>query len=172
VPTSAVVVLLLVLSFLYYRRRQRVRRASPGPFDFLQATETREESVSRSELPSIPTLPLIQGRVGWNDPPAAAFASAEPARDPFADPVSMFDKPTNASHPSVAPSPTRAIRRVPMADPFADPPVVIFTPQGEAPSRLSQASSYDVRDARASVTSSHVSFSFHSLFEVGLTCSL
>ena len=111
----------------------------------------------QSELPTFPTLLLTQGPRGWNDPPAAAFASAEPAKDPFADPVS-----TNAIRPSVEPFNTRSIRRVSMADPFADPPVVMFSSQGEAISRLNKASWYDVRNAHASVRFSNVCFSLHS----------
>jgi hypothetical protein len=123
--------------------------------------------VSQSELPTFPTLLPTQGARGWNDPPAAAFAPAEPAKDPFADPVS-----TNAFRPSAEPFNTRSIRRVSMADPFADPPVVMFSSQGEAKSRLSKASWYDVRNAHASVTFSNVCFSLHSLFKVELICSL
>ena len=121
----------------------------------------------QSELPTFLTLVPTQGPRGWNDPPVDAFASAGPAKDPFADSVS-----NNAFRPSVEPFNTRSIRRVSMADPFADPPVVMFSSKGEAPSRLSKASWYDVRDAPTPVTLSNVRFSLYSLFEVELICSL
>ena len=149
VPSAVVVLILVVLGFLYHRRRQRVRRASRVAFDFSKAQEP----------PSVPTLPSVQDLGSWNDPPVSAFASAGPARDPFADPVLMSDKPTNAPRPPIAISYTREIRRVPSVDPFADPPVVVFASQGEGPSRLSKSSSSGVRDARSSVTFSNVRFS-------------
>ena len=148
-PSAVVVLVFVVLGFLYHHRRQRVRRASRVAFDFSKAQEP----------PSVPTLPPVQDLGGWNDPPVSAFASAGPARDPFADPVLMSENPTNAPLPPIAISYTRDIRRVPSADPFADPPVVVFASQGEGPSRLSKSNSSVVRDARSSVTFSNVRFS-------------
>jgi hypothetical protein len=154
VPLAVVVLALLILGFLYHRRRQRVRRASRVTFDFSQAQEP--PSVHTPTLPSV----SVQGLGGWNDPPVAAFASAGPARDPFADPVLMLDEPMDAPRSSIATSYTRETRRVPTADPFADPPVVVFASQRKGPSRLSKASSSGVRDARSSaVTFSNVRFS-------------
>jgi len=123
--------------------------------------------VPQSELPTFPTLLPTQGPRGWNDLPTTPFASVEPAKDPFADPVS-----TNAFRPSVEPFNTQSIRRVSMADPFADPPVVMFSLQGESPSRPSKASWYDERDARAAVTFNNLRFSLYSLFEVEPISSL
>ena len=158
-PTSVAVVLILVLGFLCYRRRKHVRRASHQPFDFLQTLEVHKKSVPRSELPIFPTL--LPTPRGWNDPHTTPFASVEPAKDPFADPDF-----TNAFRHSVEPFNTQSIRRVSMADPFADPPVVMFSSQGESPSRLNKASWYDERDARVSVAFNNVRFSSYSLFEV------
>jgi hypothetical protein len=151
VPLAIVALALLILGFLCHRRRQRVRRTSGVRFDFSQAQEP--PSVHTPTLPSV----SVQSLGGWNDPPVAAFASAEPARDPFADPVLMLDEPIDAPRPT---SYMRETRRVPTADPFADPAVVVFAPQGKGPSRLSKASSSGVRDARSSaVTFSNVRFS-------------
>jgi hypothetical protein len=150
VPSAVVVLILVFLGFLYHRQRQRDRRASRVAFDFSTAQEP----------PSVPTLPSVPDLGGWNDPPvSSAFASSGPARDPFADPVLMSDNPTSAPRPPIAISYTREIRRVPSADPFADPPVVVFASKGEGPSRLSKSSSSAARDARSSVTFSNVRFS-------------
>ena len=91
-----------------------------------------------------------------DDPPIAASASAEPAHDPFADPVPMPDEPFNASPALVVPPLSREVYDVSVPDPFVDPPALVATPEEELPSRLSKASSYDAPDPRASVTSSNV----------------
>ena len=131
VLSAVVVLVLVVLGFLYHHRRQRVRLASHVTFDFSQA----------QKAPSVPALTPAQDLGGWNDPPVSAFASAGPARDPFADPVLVSDKLTNVPRPSIAISYTRVFRRVPSSDPFADP-LVVVSQGGET--KLSKASSSDV----------------------------
>jgi hypothetical protein len=111
--------------------------------------------VPHSRLYSLPVSSPFRSTGGWNDPPVTASTFAEHAQNPFADQVSMLDGPSNASR-FVTPPLTRAIRPVSVPDPFADPPALVSTPEGELPSRLSKASSYDMHDPRASVTSSNV----------------
>jgi len=158
-----IVLFILVFGFLFHRRRQRIRGAFRTPFNFSQALETREES---ARSPSLPVLPPIQATGDWNDPPAAAFGPAVLTQDPFVDPVSMLDRPPNTSHLSDAPSRTRAIRRIPVPDPFADPPVLVSSSGNKLPSRLSKASSNESHGPGASTTSSNVRFAFRSLSEV------
>jgi hypothetical protein len=98
----------------------------------------------------------IQGIGDWDVQPIAASASAEPAHDPFADPVPMPDEPFDASPALVVPPLVQEVDDVSVPDPFADPPALVATSEEELPSRLSKASSYDGPDPRVSVTSSNV----------------
>ncbi|KAI0246629.1 hypothetical protein BJV78DRAFT_1253174 [Lactifluus subvellereus] len=155
--TAAAVVLILILVGLCYCRRQHFRRASLPTFGFSCTPETQEiEAAPHSRLPSLLVSPPIRSTGGWNDPPVAASASAEPAQNPFADQIPILGEPSNTSRPFAAPPLTRAIHPVSVPDPFADPPVLVSTSEGELPSRLSKASSYDMHDPRALVASSNV----------------
>jgi hypothetical protein len=193
-----VVLILFILGFLCRRRRQRVSHASLSSLDYPQA---REGSAPHSEMSSLlrsmqglgrrsypsvtvfidveteqhpivdpvpildwsssvsslsvtPIRPQVIPRVPVPDP------FADPAvPDPFADPVADPPVPDPVADPSVP-------------DPFADPPALVPTPEGEVPSRLSKASSYDAPDVRASVTSSNVCAFFCLLLKVTTNCFL
>jgi hypothetical protein len=148
------VVTILILVALFYSRRKRRRSSSVPTVNTSLAPRAQEkEAVQYSGFASL--LP-IQGIGGWDVPPIAASASAELALDPFADPVPMPDEPFNASPVLVVPPLTREVYDVSVPDPFVDPPALVATSEEELPSRLSKASSYDVPNPRASVTSSNV----------------
>ncbi|KAH9973367.1 hypothetical protein BGW80DRAFT_1310428 [Lactifluus volemus] len=148
------VVTILILVALFYSRRKRRRSSSVPTVNTSLAPQAQEkEAVQYSGFASL--LP-IQGIGGWDVPPIAASASAELALDPFADPVPMPDEPFNASPVLVVPPLTREVYDVSVPDPFVDPPALVATSEEELPSRLSKASSYDVPNPRASVTSSNV----------------
>jgi hypothetical protein len=167
---SVAVVIAIVLSFLrrhWRRQNQRIQRRIRWPtfVGFSQVRETHRVSAIRSREEGPPFLPPLQSTVGWNDLPPGAFAFGEPAQDPFAPTPPMFHRSLpDVSLPSVRPLSTRAIRRVPVPDPFMDSPGHVSTLVGshEEPNRFSQTGSHDEQDPRAPTGFSNVRFSFYS----------
>lgn len=172
---SVAVIIALVLAVLRRRWRLQHQRTQariqwPTFVGFSQVREMHRESVLRSREEGPPSLPPLQSTVGWNDPspPPGAFAFGEPAQDPFAPTPPMIFRPLpDSSPPSERPLSIRAIRRVPVPDPFLGSSVRTSTLVGspEGPNRLSQTNSHDENHPSAPTNANKVRLAY-SLIEV------
>lgn len=152
VPILSVAVIISLVFAVLRRRRllqhQRIQARIQWPtfVGFSQMREMHQEPVLRTRDDGPPFLPPLQSTVGWNDPSPGAFAFGEPAQDPFAPTPPMIFRPLPGGSPPLDRQPSiRAIRRVPVPDPFLSSSGRTSSSVSplEGPNRRSQTSSHD-----------------------------